>query len=138
MFIEWRQNLALGIDLIDEEHEKIVAYLNTLNDALERGSSDKIISDTLSSVMAYTVFHFNHEEELFGASAYPDAQSHINEHQKIARHLASLREALASSPKERVSMELLSLLKDWLVSHIQQMDRTYVQYLQTPATSERK
>jgi hemerythrin-like metal-binding protein len=131
MFIEWHPSMSVGIDLIDEEHKKLVDYLNTLHESIEKGSNVEVLTKTIHSVMAYTVFHFNHEESMFLASDYPEKAEHVSEHKKIAEKLMEIQSRLRLGHTEQLSLELLLILKEWLVSHIQQTDMRYVKYLRT-------
>lgn len=133
MFIEWHPSMSVGVDLIDEEHKKLVDYLNTLHESIEKGSDIDVLTKTIHSVMAYTVYHFNHEESMFVASDYPDKAEHIQEHRKIAEKLMEIQSKLRLGHTEQLSLELLLVLKEWLISHIQQADMKYVRYLKPEA-----
>jgi len=129
MFIEWHPSLSVGVDAIDEEHRKLVDFLNTLHESIEKGSSLEVLTRTINSVMAYTVYHFNHEEALFLATDYPEKAEHIAEHKHISGKLMDIQSKLRLGQTEQLSLELLLILKEWLITHIQQTDMEYVKYL---------
>lgn len=131
MFIEWHPSMAVGVEAIDEEHKKLVEFLNMLHESIEKGSSLEVLTKTINSVMAYTVYHFNHEEALFLATEYPEKAEHIAEHKQISQKLMDIQSKLRLGQTEQLSLELLLILKEWLISHIQQTDMQYVKYLKT-------
>ena len=43
-FLEWTRDLEFGIPVIDDQHKRIVAFINELNDALETGTPKRPIT----------------------------------------------------------------------------------------------
>lgn len=127
--IEWSSALSIGVTLIDEEHQKLIGYLNRLSDAMAEGQEKKIMTETVADLMAYTNYHFNHEEDLFSSTAYPSIDRHKAEHSRLLKRLFDIQGKLRLGQAEDVSLELLIFLKEWLLQHIQETDLGYVPYL---------
>jgi len=61
--IEWNDNLATGIELIDEQHKMLLEKLNDISLAIERQLRVEVITKTLDFMMDYTDFLFSDEEK---------------------------------------------------------------------------
>jgi len=129
MLLEWDEGMRVGVDLIDEEHKKLFAFLNALNDSIERKTDPESMGKTLSGLLAYTVYHFDHEERLFLKTDYPHKTEHVAEHKKITARLMEIYSKLRFGQTREVSIELMEFLKAWLIEHIHGMDLGYVPYV---------
>ncbi|HJB66491.1 MAG TPA: bacteriohemerythrin [Candidatus Mailhella merdavium] len=135
--VQWTDNLATGIPLIDEQHKMLLNYINNLYRATQRGVTDDVLLNILDVLHDYTVSHFSTEEQFFLHSDYPDSQKHKELHRKFTNKIAEFRDSLAKGSAQ-VSMELLNFLKDWLIHHIQGTDHLYVDYVQRALREEKK
>lgn len=136
MLITWNPGMSVGIPLIDEEHQKLISYLNSLHNAIESNNSIVVLEKTLGSVMAYTHYHFEHEEELFSHTDYPDTAYHIKAHEDLTQRLLDIQSKFRNGATQELSIELMVFLKDWLVNHIQAVDLKYVPYVKPSKKAE--
>jgi hemerythrin len=127
-FLEWTRDLEVGIPVIDDQHKRIVAFINELNDALETGNAEET-NHVMEGLLNYTVTHFEFEEELQEKSGYPYLKAHRRIHEIFMKKVASIRER--GTQGEDIAPELLRLLKSWLASHIKGEDRDYVESVKT-------
>ncbi|MDR2099566.1 MAG: bacteriohemerythrin, partial [Campylobacteraceae bacterium] len=80
----WDSSYDIGIEEIDNQHKKIVQYINELHEA--HILNDKsIVKNTLSEVTEYVISHFSFEEELMREADYP----HFIQHKNIHEHFVS-------------------------------------------------
>lgn len=116
---------VLGVPEIDQQHEELVNMLNRLNDAVKSNASHETLSLMFDDLVAYTDFHFRSEEQLMIENGYPDTDAHKNEHRLLVEESHYLKERLVDGS------ELLALqsLKDWVLAHIQFMDKKLATYL---------
>lgn len=128
--ILWGPNLKVGIALIDQQHEKLVALINSLNDALGAGKAQSVLVNTLDELIAYTKTHFAAEEELMRDHAYPNAQSHRTEHAKLIEKVDEMRRQFEAGGS-KMAGPLLRFLCDWLTTHILETDVRLGRALQT-------
>jgi len=61
-FLVWTHDQKFGITVIDDQHKRIVAFINELNDALETGNAEETNHGT-EGLLNYTVTHFEFEKE---------------------------------------------------------------------------
>lgn len=123
-YLHWSGDLNTGIDVIDKQHQRIVDYLNELNEANDRGDNSATIN-VLNELVDYTVTHFAFEEELQERANYPFMKAHKRVHEIFAKRVAEFQKRAAAG--ENVAPELLSMLKIWLVNHIKGDDADYVE-----------
>ena len=82
----------------------------------------------LNELVDYTRVHFTFEEEQQRNANYPDLGSHIELHEKLVDQVVEYQKKFHSGDK-MLSMEILDLLKNWLINHILGNDKKYVPYM---------
>lgn len=133
-YLHWSSDLNTGIDVIDKQHQRIVDYLNELNDAHDTGDLN-VTNHVLNELVDYTLTHFAFEEELQERAKYPFLKAHKRVHEIFTKRVAEFQKRAASG--ENVAPELLSMLKIWLVNHIKGDDADYAESVKTMLGLER-
>lgn len=123
-YMQWTEDLETGISVIDEQHRRIINYINELDHASQTGNASEV-KEVLEGLLDYTITHFQFEEELQEKAGYPFLKAHQRVHEIFMKRVATFRERAANG--ENVVPELLSMLKVWLSSHIKGDDRDYVE-----------
>lgn len=127
--LEWHPGMSVHIDIIDEEHKKWIEFLNNLYDAIQGHGAPDVLSMTFLKIMAYTNYHFQHEEELFAPTDYPNQKEHILEHRKMQEQLSTIHSKLRMGATDELTIELMVFIKEWLINHIQGTDMGYVSFV---------
>ncbi len=120
----WTDQLNVGIDVIDQQHRRIVEYINQLDDARSNGMSNDEISWLLNDLVDYTISHFGFEESLQEEAGYPFLTSHKKVHELFTKRIADFQKRAEQG--EDVIKALNSLLVTWLFNHIKRDDNDYV------------
>ena len=116
---KWRDELNIGIGLIDNQHKIIFDLINDLGNASE-AMADKKVIDTLFDVIENYVFrHFEAEEELIAPHA--GALEHALEHYTLVKEFKKLR--LSFRNRLSVDNTVHGFLEQWFVRHISQSDK---------------
>ncbi|HNR89429.1 MAG TPA: bacteriohemerythrin [Spirochaetota bacterium] len=123
-YIQWSDNLSVGVQVFDEEHKNLVGFVNRLNNALTIGSAKKTMEEILSSLIRYTIIHFKHEEDYMALHGYPALEKHRAEHEALKAQVADFHERFVAG-KTTFSLELMTFLRDWLTNHILGSDMAY-------------
>jgi hemerythrin len=123
-YMQWTEDLETGIQVIDDQHKRIIGYINELHHASETGNAAEV-QEVLEGLLDYTVTHFQFEEELQKKAGYPFLKAHQRVHEIFMKRIATFRER--ANKGENIIPELLSMLKVWLSSHIKGDDRDYVE-----------
>ncbi len=118
------QDMMIGIDKIDEQHQVLVDILNCMSRAIIQGSEDDVVSEILEELHHYTEFHFSYEEEQFEKYGYPDAQQHAQAHQHLVQKLADLKTQYQACEIDLTS-SMMDLLTDWVFGHIRGSDMRF-------------
>jgi hemerythrin len=121
--IEWQDELNTGIEVIDNQHRRIVAILNALQEAQEDG--DRQGTDAvLDELVDYTLSHFTFEEALIEDAGYEFCRAHQRLHEIFANRIQQYRDRFRAG--EDIAEELRVMLSRWLFQHIRSDDRAYV------------
>ena len=112
-----------GIDLIDNQHKRIVDYINQLENAVRQKDSHSV-GIVLDELADYCLAHFGFEESLQEKAGYALAKPHKLIHETFAKRLARYQERYDAG--EDVAKQLHDMLRIWLVQHIKRDDMAYV------------
>ena len=119
--IEWSERYHLGIDLLDNDHKKLLSITNVLIEHTQAGNRSEIINDSLYRLLSFIETHFDNEEKLMLQLEYKGIDTHILEHRKFHKEIVLFcRKVMAS--REPIVDDLLELLKGWIDSHIAEED----------------
>lgn len=121
--IEWTSDLDTGIPVIDNQHKRIVSYINQLDDVRVTKDLEQI-SIVLNELVDYTLSHFTFEESLMEEASYPFIKGHKRVHQLFVKRIGDYVQRFKMG--EDITDELLNTLKAWLINHIRSDDNDYV------------
>jgi len=122
------EKLHVGNRLMDREHAILIEYINTLQGLVDGDSSRHLVGQVLEGLIQYTKTHFYVEEELMYAFRYPDYVNHIQAHEKFKQTMQQLSSQYKQGEAD-ITNELMDFLKDWLIKHIQKVDRKLADFL---------
>jgi hemerythrin len=120
----WTSNLNTGIEAIDNQHKKIVEYINQLDDARAAGGKKELVAKVIDNLVSYTISHFKYEERMLEQTEYPFLKAHQNVHQLFIKRLGEYQERFKRG--ENISEELHTMMFNWLFGHIKHDDMDYV------------
>ncbi len=123
MAMVWTSDLNTGIDVIDRQHQRIVDYINQLEDPATR-ADHQAISRVLEDLADYTLSHFAFEESLQEEVGYQYAKPHKAVHDMFIKRLTSYQHRHDAG--EPVVEQLHTMLCTWLTHHIKRDDMAYV------------
>ena len=127
----WNEELETGIDVIDQQHKRIVELINQLN-LVSKGKADGNVGDVLAELVDYTLSHFVFEEELMEEAGYPFSKAHKRVHDIFTARVNEYK--MRFDAGEDVTDALRDMLSRWLFNHIKGDDKAYArvvkQYLE--------
>jgi hemerythrin len=130
MLFPWKDEYAINIKKIDEQHKKLVGYVNQLYQTMKSGNSNEVIGDILDGLVIYTVHHFQTEEKLMFKHGYSDYEYHKKQHEELEKKVKNFVEKYKKN-EARLPIELADFLKNWLINHIGSSDKIMGKYLNT-------
>jgi hemerythrin-like metal-binding protein len=134
-FIVWNEQLATGIDKIDQQHRILINLFNEANTKLTVNNNAEFLEQTTRDLLSYALYHFETEEELMQKYGYiegkiADFDTHIQQHRSFSAKVVAVRNDIKAGiliSRE----ELLSFLNNWLINHILNTDKRLAAFLLT-------
>lgn len=123
MAIVWTSDLDTGITVIDQQHMRIVDYINQMEGA-QKKRDRTMVGKVLDELVDYTLSHFAFEESLQEEAGYPFVKPHRKVHELFVRRVNEYRDRFNAG--ENVAEEIHKLLSAWLINHIKRDDADYI------------
>ena len=121
--IQWTDDLSVGIDLIDQQHQMLIERINDVSAAVEAHHGIEKIAKTLDFLVEYTRFHFSTEEQHMRTHGYPGLEEHHTRHEELKSTLADMeRDFREEGATYGLADSLNTLLGNWLIRHIKGVD----------------
>jgi hemerythrin-like metal-binding protein/PAS domain S-box-containing protein len=115
----WTDDLRVGIDAIDKDHQVIVGLLNKIaHESHGTGNASK----TIKEMIGYTQYHFLREEAIMETSKYPNLESHRKQHRDLISQIHQMAELHSVENDAQTPTELGRFLRDWWTHHILDVD----------------
>lgn len=125
--VEWDERIALHIPTIDGQHQELIGWINSLDDAVREGKGADLIDETLQKLIRYVFEHFAAEEQLMLSYNFPGFASHRQEHDHFVQRLKEIQGSFQDSSE--TSRKTLDFLVDWIVCHIKGTDQKYGSFI---------
>lgn len=120
--IVWTDEMAIGVESIDQEHLELVRVFNAIIVCSKSGDRDEI-SRLLNQLGHATGEHFEQEEALMAKNSYQNLAPHQIDHRKLLEEFSHL---LDDWLRGRHTAEFLCrFLYRWLLRHIVTFDRPF-------------
>ena len=124
-FFQWRQEWALHLKQIDEQHRMLVEAVNKLAPLYlrvitkpEGNSASRVkLTGLLNLLYGDLEQHFRDEEKLMLESVYPHHKSHAHAHVMLLAELKNYCNRITSRDEE-LDMATLYSLKTWFITHM--------------------
>ena len=133
-FVQWSDELSVGVEEIDEQHKVLVGLVNEMHDAIHHRRGGEVVSDILAKLADFTRIHFAVEESLMRILNYPGYDEHKEQHEELLRSVVDLAENV-STGKTAIGFELMHFLKVWLTKHIMESDKAYTNHFLSAGAS---
>ncbi len=130
MAIEWKEDLAIGVAQVDDQHKELFKRVSDLFDACTAGKGKEEIVKVVKYLEDYVVVHFSEEEELQRQYSYPEYNNHKQQHDKFVSDFFALKAKLQyEGPTATIIIQLNHTLVNWLINHIRKSDKALGIYL---------
>lgn len=129
----WNEKLDLSHEAMDHEHHLQIALVSGFADALEQ-RRPWLARRLLSQLLTFSAAHFDGEELLMEAAAYPERAAHAGEHQEFLSHIRQIERALDEGD-EPVALEAALDLRQALAAHMSDADRRLAAVTHRPGSS---
>jgi hemerythrin len=123
-YLQWTENLSVGITRMDDHHKKLIELINLLFEAMS-GDATSAVDTVLNDLLDYTRYHFGEEEKMLAACGYPDLEEHQAVHRSMVKEVLEMRQRYLDKPSSVPASEALDFLSKWLMRHIIGKDLRY-------------
>ncbi|WP_243545509.1 bacteriohemerythrin [Pseudodesulfovibrio tunisiensis] len=124
--ISWSDDLSIGVDTIDAQHQKLIDMVNDAYDAVFSGGDPDAAFDLIERMKAYALEHFAAEERMMEECGYPETGEHKQ------RHLQFLQEVFLFNRdkyKRDQLLEIFTFLSSWFKEHIRREDKAIAAFM---------
>ena len=128
-FIAWTSEMSVDVKMLDNDHKKLAILINDLHEGLMAGRDSKDLERIFDELVACTRLHFAHEEQLLAEAGYSDVSVHKQEHDQKVQEVLRLQAHFLGAKESADYLEVLDLLKYWLLTHMESSDKEFVAYL---------
>jgi hemerythrin len=133
MTFTWTPDLAVGIDLIDEQHRELFRRAGCLLASARAGDEPAEILRVLGYLGEYVATHFRAEEALMADAAYPAIAAHRGEHARLTARFRRMRDGFArGGVGPELADEVRREVCEWLRDHVSETDRALARHLRSP------
>lgn len=126
--IKWSKELSVGVEMIDDQHKKLIGIVNTLLTAIEQDQDKEILNDIFIQLREYTVFHFSCEQDLMSEIHYPKRGTQMEAHTNLKKDVKNFQRQIYLH-EEPTTAEVLSFMKGWMLDHILTHDRELARFI---------
>jgi len=136
MTLDWQEELATGIEGIDEQHKGIFAMFVAFNTAYNDGNANEELVKLVDYLADYTRDHFRDEEKALLEADYPDLSIQQENHKSFLNEITAFKRKVSENgPDMPEILEMKRLLIRWLIQHIKHLDMAYVDVLKEKAAN---
>jgi len=134
MFFKWRDAFKMDIPEIDAQHKKLFEIGSRLYELISLKDNydhyDEIMQ-IIDELRNYTKYHFNYEEELMKQKNFEDYEAHKIEHDYFIKKIARINIEDIEEDQEKVMLEMVEFIADWISGHILKTDKNYREILKS-------
>ena len=124
----WNPAWESGVDQIDQQHRLLLEQFDSLLVAMHENLASDRIMEILAYLSHYVDSHFAIEEEHMRTTHYPGLQAHAAMHDRMSAQVGQMVAGYAQNPT-LTQDEVIEFLTDWLLGHINEVDRPMAQFL---------
>lgn len=126
--IQWKDEYSVGVQVLDDDHKKLVQLLNQFTTAYDYAMSESFERQALADLVDYTKTHFSREEKIMEENDYPDIVAHKAQHKKMIAQVETFVELYNLKGHDALD-EVSHFLSKWLINHINGTDQQYTAHL---------
>ncbi|MBU0483460.1 MAG: bacteriohemerythrin [Proteobacteria bacterium] len=124
-YIVWQENFNVRVDVIDEQHKRLVQVINNFLSDLGNNNDRLAVGRSLDEMIKYTEYHFCTEQLLL--EKHPDFLSHLNQHWQLIKQVRKIQDDFHKNLE--LKADIFDFLLAWLKNHILGTDKVHFSYL---------
>jgi hemerythrin len=124
--IKWKDEYSIGVECVDEQHEKLFEIANRSYDLLRNqlitDKYEKII-EIIDELKNYTIYHFQAEEDYMKEIGYKKFLSQKVAHNDFLEKMDNIDVEQIDDGQNEYLIGILDFVSEWLVEHILKEDK---------------
>lgn len=128
MGLQWREQLSVGNDLIDADHQRLIDIINLADHSLRTVNRVELIT-ALDQLFKYAQVHFVLEEKIATAVSYPEVDRMHTSHQELLKGLSHITREIGPQWDAAAAEHFGKFLREWLINHVIKEDMLMKPYL---------
>ncbi|MBD3329149.1 bacteriohemerythrin [Candidatus Dojkabacteria bacterium] len=129
MPLKWNADMSVGVKTFDQQHQQFLEILNNLYDKSVNEISFDELQNAIGSVARFATEHFSTEESYFDKYNYPQSEEHKRLHVALVKRVKEFKDKKFPTAADG-AFEIIDFLEDWLVTHMEDADRDYIEFFQ--------
>jgi len=134
IFLLWKDQYKIGVDLIDKQHQELFKRLNNFLIIIRNDQplEEKMVQveETFGFMGEYVDVHFKSEEALQKKVKYPGYEAHHKIHEKFKQDIVAFKKEFEKDKyNEDLIMEFSGRLLTWLINHVTGEDQNIAKYV---------
>jgi len=119
--IEWKDNYAVGNDVIDREHKELIEQINQLYELLARSTDTHRVEVMLGDIQADISAHFAFEELMMSEADFAEYEEHKKDHETLLDQINDMVFSFSEDPETGRQL-LKDKLSNWFARHFVTFD----------------
>ncbi len=124
--ITWSDKYSIQLNIIDQQHKKWIDFINILYKAYKAQAKKKEMEEHISKLLDYTDYHFGFEEKYLEDFNCGNLENHRLKHTEFVASIKKYQKRHKEGEPDAV-YKLIIYLNNWILNHIQNDDRRYVE-----------
>jgi len=120
-WVQWTDEMSVGIDAIDEHHRYLFDLTNDLFEVVTKKLGSREVARVLRALDQYVQIHFRAEERMMEHYGYAALRQQEKQHVHFEEKLREFYAELHDNPLT-AQFDVLIYLRNWLVHHIVEED----------------
>lgn len=121
----WGEIYKTDIPEIDDQHKHLIELANELHNSIQENKEYTIIKKIIFDLVEYTRRHFSYEEQFIKKNNPDEFEHHHLQHKNLIDRMTHILKSYSPN-KPQMAVELLELMKFWIIQHIRKNDSRYI------------
>jgi hemerythrin-like metal-binding protein len=123
--LTWSDEFSIGMPEIDAQHGVLIELINQVwNTIIPAKPDHEKTFQIIEELERYTLTHFTAEEVFLREMGYLNFDQHKAKHDHFVARIAQEKAKISSG--QRMTLDIVYFLRDWLINHILVSDKEYV------------
>ena len=129
-YYQWKENLSVGIEEIDQQHKDIFKAAQEMCDAMSRGKGREKCYSLYQHLEKYIYDHFSLEELYMDKYGYDKREAMKKDHEEFRIKFGEFKQQLdEQGPSVNLVVKSMRWITDWLTDHILSKDMQLAEFL---------